>query len=358
MANPLNRVPFLRAQLATWTAWGFFLWLYMHKAVAGSFSGVGDLLIMLGLHIVSANLTAFVVIPKAQGRWVLGRKVAATATIVGFLLAIPLFSLVISILFGDLRVRTQDTDSAPGITNLWQALFVLYAGVLFGLVYYGALTARGLVQAGEAQFRKLERQLKSEIDKHTLERLNGQLVPHLINNLMAILYHVVQQKPDKTAYVVHTTTEFSKFYGRHRVDKLIPLHEELGMAEWYLKIIEIRLGYKPCIVIDSPDRIVGVSCIPMILILLVENMKKYAILNDSDNPARIVIRIRNGRLYITATNKKNRQVPLFSSSTGLTNLADRLQLLWGEDARLSITGKRASSDTFTVRIVCKTELFT
>ncbi len=355
--RPLIGIPLLRAQIVTWLVWAIFLWLYMYKAVAGSFSGLGDLLIMLGIHITTANLTAFVVVPNVTANWLVGRKVLSVGVVLGFLLAIPLVSIVISMVFGDLRVRTPDMEPKPGILNFWQVFIMLYAGVCFGLIYFGAMAARKGLRAGEARFRELERKLQSVADKHALERLNGQLVPHLINNLMAILHHVVQCRPDKIAFVVHTTTEFTKFYGRYSGNRLVPLQEELGMAEWYLKIIEIRLGYKPFIVIDSPDEISGVGCIPMLLILLVENMKKYAILNDRDNPARITIRIRNGRLHVIATNKKNARAPLFSSSTGLTNLADRLRLLWGDGARLTISGKQASSDTFTIHIVCGTKLF-
>lgn len=330
--------------LVGWLLWGIVLWLYMDKAVPGAFRGVGDWAIMMGIHVVTANLTAFSVGPRIFAFIRHRRYLRAASLAMLFLIGILSFALLLSMAFSAITVQSyQGQSSTDGIVNKWQTLIVLFGGLAVGAVYGGALWVRQVLQ--------------HNLDERTFERLNGQLIPHLINNLMDTLNFTVKWKPQKVRYVAYAISQFTKTYGRLERHSLIPLADELALLDLYIELIRIQLGYKPHIHVDAEVPKDYIGCIPMLLILLAENIKKYAVLSDSTYPAVIRVRVKDGRLIVRASNRKHHGKADFSTRTGLRNLADRLRLLWGEDACIEVAGLSDESDTFSVTICCHTELF-
>lgn len=359
MSTRTNRIPFLGYQLIGWLLWGTVLWVYMHKAVAPDvFKGTGDWAIMMGIHIATANLTAFVMGPRITAHYQHHRYVRAMLTGMLFLARIMAFAVGLSIAVQAMTLSVgEHAQPEPEVVNKWQTLLVLFVGVMLGATYYAALWVRQALRLDRIQYETLERQLQNAIDDRTLERLNGQLVPHLVNNLMDTLNYTVKWRPHKVQFMVYAITQFTKVYGRLSRHSLIPLADELALLELYIDVIRIRLGYTPHIKINAATPSGGVRCIPMLLILLAENIKKYAILNDSGQPAVISVHVNEGRLIVRATNKKSHARGAYSTHTGLQNLSERLRLLWGEDACMKVSGLAATSGTFSVDICCHTELF-
>lgn len=352
-----NGSPFLGYQLISWLAWGTALWVYMDKVVPGAFRGAGDWGIMMGIHIVTANLTAFVVGPRVTVLCRRRRYVRAALATVLFLLGIAVFAVALSIALNAMTVVSPKELPDHGIDNNWQTLIVMFSGVTLGSLYYAALWMRQVLRLDKIQYNELEQRLQSALDEHTLEQLNGQLIPHLINNLMDTLAYTVKWRPQKVAYTVYAVSQFTKAYGRTDRDNLIPLVDELALVDLYIEVIHIRLGFRPHIIVDAAPAHTGVRCIPMLLILLVENMKKYAVLDDHAHPAVIRVGVYEGRLTVRATNRKRRARVPYSSQTGLRNLSDRLRLLWGEEACMEVRGAADTADVFSVNICCHTELF-
>lgn len=357
MRTLTERIPFLEYQLIGWLVWGTALWIYMDKVVPGAFRGVGDWGIMMGIHIATANLTAFVLGPQVTVLCRRRRYVRAALAIVLFLLGIVVFAIALSIALRAMAVTAPQAYPESEVVNKWQTLIVLFSGAILGTLYYAALWVRQAFRLDKTQYDDLERRLQSALNEHTLEQLNGQLIPHLINNLMDTLAYTVKWRPDKVAYIVYAISQFTKAYGRTSRDNLIPLEDELALLQLYIQVIQIRLGFRPHIIVDAAPTHSGVRCIPMLLILLVENMKKYAVLDDHAHPAVIRVGVYEGRLTVRATNRKRRASAVYSTQTGLRNLEDRLRLLWGEEACMEVQGLTSAADTFSVNICCHTELF-
>ena len=357
MRKLTKRIPFLGYQLTGWLVWGTVLWVYMDKVVPGAFNGAGDWGIMMGIHIATANLMAFVVGPEVTALCRRRQYVRAALMVALFLLGIAVFATALSIALSAMSLINRQDLPEPEIVNKWQTLIVLFSGAVLGALYYAALWVRQAFRLDDIQYNELEQRLQSALDEHTLEQLNGQLIPHLVNNLMDTLGYAVKWRPDKTAYMVYAISQFTKAYGRTDRDSLIPLADELALVELYIEVIHIRLGYRPHIIVDAAPPDSRVRCVPMLLILLVENMKKYAVLDDRAHPAVIFVGVNEERLIVRATNRKRRASAAYSTQTGLRNLGDRLRLLWGEDACMEVWDATETADIFSVNICCHTELF-
>lgn len=355
MATIPKSIPLWKYQLVGWLVWGVVLWLYVDKVVPEAFTGWADWAALFVIHIGTANVLAFWVGPRVISA--LKLRQYARATLYGglFLLGILVGSILLSLVAGAMAVRPL--DAGPEVVNRWQVLVVLYAGVLPGLGYYGALWSRHLLQVDRVRFTELQQRVQEIVDGEARERLNAQLIPHLLNNLMDTLRYVVKWRPARTGYVLDCITECCKAYSRHDGHSLIALADELDLLDLYIHILGIRLGFRPNIRVNVVGHIAGCGCIPMMLIFLVENMKKYALISDAAHPASISLRIVEGVLHVKATNRKNHRIDDDSTGIGLRNLEERLKLYWGNEAQFSITGADAASDVFCVRIACHTELF-
>lgn len=331
------------------------LWLYVDKAVPDAFSGWPDWAILFVIHIVTANLLAFRIGPKVIMAVQQRRYGRALLTGASLLVGILGLSVLVSIAAGSMQVRPAHAE--PELVNRWQVLVVLYAGMLPGLAYYGALWSRHLLQLDRMRFAELQQRFQENIDKEARERLNAQLIPHLLNNLMDTLQYVVVWLPAKINYLVQCITVFGKTYSQYDGHSLIPLKDELELLDLYIHIIAVRLGFRPNIHVHVEGNIASGACIPMMLLVLVENMKKYAELSDPAYPASISVRIVDRILHVEASNRKNHRVDKASTGIGLRNLEERLNLYWGDHAQFSVSGPEATADMFCVRITCHTVLF-
>jgi LytS/YehU family sensor histidine kinase len=68
---------------------------------------------------------------------------------------------------------------------------------------------------------------------------------------------------------------------------------------------------------------------PLVLITLVENAFKHGELNDAEHPLDIKIEVTREKLWFYAQNKKKKSVKELSNGIGLTNVRQRLQLVYG-----------------------------
>jgi len=92
------------------------------------------------------------------------------------------------------------------------------------------------------------------------------------------------------------------------------------------------------VTIEVPQHIETVQLSPMLIIPLVENVFKHGIdKRREDNFIFIQISITNQQLQVTVRNRLVQAEGEKKKGTGLANLRNRLQLLYGEKYSLAIT---------------------
>ena len=347
-------LPLWKYQSVGWSIWGVILWIYIDKVVPEAFSGLADWATLFVIHILTANLVAFWVGPRVisaihtQRMWLAAGYCLLLATVIFTI------SVLLSMVAGAMYVRP--IHSGAQVINWWQVVIVLYAGILPGIGYFAILWMRQLLRLDRPMFDALQSHVHQAVGSEMRGNLQVQLIPHLFNNLMGTLHKVVVWQPNKARYIVQLIMEFSKSYSRYITQKLMPLNLELELADLYIHMMEYHLGYKPHIDVVVDGDTATCKCVPMMLVLLIENMKKYAVLSNPAHPAVISIRIDGKKLHVKATNTKNHQMDSGSTGIGLDNLQKRLHLLWGNSAHVEIEGMDEGSNRFHVRIACLTAL--
>ena len=122
----------------------------------------------------------------------------------------------------------------------------------------------------------------------------------------------------------------------------VSFEEELTVVNDYLALEQVRHEERLRLKLDVAPETLGREVPPMLLQTLVENAVKYGIAEQPQG-GEIVIsaRILDGELHIAVRNPGSLRAghgstAQRSTGVGLRNASDRLQLLFGDTARLSV----------------------
>ena len=112
---------------------------------------------------------------------------------------------------------------------------------------------------------------------------------------------------------------------------------ELALAGDYLSIMQIRMGERLRFRIDADDAVRALPFPPAMLISLVENAVKHG-LESATRPGELLIgaAVDGGVLRLTVRDNGAGLSDQPGQGLGLANIHERLQLLYGERASLTV----------------------
>lgn len=234
-------------------------------------------------------------------------------------------------------------------------LDAVLARPLVGRGLMGAPLLGGLVGGGLwllARTRRLERaawqrrqrdrarrdQLLRERTLAQMQLLQAQIEPHFLYNTLANLRQLVRHDSERALQMLdHLIRYFKLVLPSFRSDRL-PLGDELALAQAYLDLLRERLGRPIELQAEMPAGWSGLPLLPGALLCLVENAVKHGLPEDGA-ALRLVIAARHeaGQLRLSVRdNGPGLGAPPRPGGTGLSNLRERLRLLYGEEARLQL----------------------
>jgi len=123
-------------------------------------------------------------------------------------------------------------------------------------------------------------------------------------------------------------------------EDLVPLEKETDYLTNYVALEKLRLEEDAKIDLKTAGDFSGHLIAPLILLPIVENCFKYF---DLENPlVKIALSIENEHFTIEALNNKRSHEKEKTGGLGLTNLKNRLQLIYPEKHQITISDKPVS----------------
>ncbi|MEO7083751.1 MAG: histidine kinase [Gemmatimonadaceae bacterium] len=320
--------------LAVWMAF-FGLEATMSAALSPNPSGSHRALfeIDFAIAVLWASFSPFIALWHKHAR-------ASAVTLVGLIaLHVPL--LVVASLVDCAFTRwlvIVVTGAPPAVA--FAATLVHYAD--FDLVSYFAVVAVAeallVRRAGVARARIAQR-LETSLGRARLEYLETQLQPHFLFNSLGAVSELAFDAPATAHRVLQHLISIFRTALATKSDE-ITLGEEILGIEPYLDIQRIRFADWLSIEYDIDDGAVDCVLPRFVLQPLVENAIRHG-LSGRNAPGTIVISaaVNDGVLKVRVTDNG---VGLVSSSgssgrgIGLTNVRDRLAILYGDDERLRL----------------------
>jgi len=225
--------------------------------------------------------------------------------------------------------------------------FISWSALYFAYQY--------LQKAREMEIEKWK--ISASVIDAELSTLKAQINPHFMFNSLNNIRSLVAEDTERARDAITHLSDLLRFSIQFDQYEKVSLDKELNIVEDYLKLeaiqLEERLRYTFDIDKSSREMLIP----PMIVQTLVENAIKHSI-NNLPNGGEIVVKaaVNNGYLLINITNTgqmKRIEKPISSEQRrgiGIQNAKERLRLLYGENASLTVQNLNEKVVCATVKI--------
>lgn len=301
------------------------------------FSGWRD---WLGIYVLLI-VTYYVVVRKVapdihkESAHSYGRLMRRTGQVLGtVLLVLILFSWHTGALsFG----YTDGNGTESGIRNLPEVMVVFLA--VIGAAYFAYSYRWGInhyfFRLGvEVKLRRIEAKLL-RIQQSWAQQ---DLPPHLLFNSLSVARGLIKKEPEKARQAMTLISKLAKYYVKQCKSPDIPLGEELEQLALLMELYALRFGTELALGIQVPEKMDGLTIIPMLLIVLLENMAQHGILTDPDRQAQLRISSVGRRTEIIAHNYVRGQSARGSEGLGIAidNIRKQLNLRYPGKSKVQI----------------------
>lgn len=183
-----------------------------------------------------------------------------------------------------------------------------------------------LKREGEMEKQKLNAELSA---------IKFQINPHFLFNSLSFIYtKTIKQNPE-AAHAVHLLSEIMS-YALEEWEDLgrVPLALEISHMKKVIEMNRIRFNHKLYVDyyehIEQNNHALNNTYVPtLVLITLVENAFKHGELTDEKNRVSIKLELTRDNFYFSVSNKKKRGAKEPSKGIGLSNVQQRLKLMYG-----------------------------
>ncbi len=191
---------------------------------------------------------------------------------------------------------------------------------------------------------RTERMLESQralLTEARLQALTSQINPHFLFNTLNSVSSLIRTNPDKARTMVY---KLSRILRRllQKQESLTPLREELAFIDDYLAIELVRFGDKLKFQKEVDPRSLDMLVPSMLLQPLVENSIKHGLSARVEGGLiRILSTVERGIIHLVVEDDgdgiaQERLANLFEQGIGVSNVNERLKVLYGNDFRLSV----------------------
>ncbi|HYR29394.1 MAG TPA: histidine kinase [Thermoanaerobaculia bacterium] len=242
-------------------------------------------------------------------------------------------------------------STKPGAPPFWEAeeRFTGFMMLTFFSLLVAPWTAlAALVRQKEAMARHqalgfaLER---SELERQALDArlhlLQAQVAPHFLFNTLANVQALVDAGSPRASAVLRSLTAYLRAAVPLLHDPSATLARELELVRAYLELMHMRMPDRLRFALHVDDSALAVRCPPTTLLTLVENAVRHGI-DPSEEGGSIDVEVRRDgdrctiRVRDTGVGLRGGDRGL---GTGLSTLRERLQLMFGADAQLSVAAQ-------------------
>ncbi len=182
-----------------------------------------------------------------------------------------------------------------------------------------------------------------------LRNLRNQLNPHFLFNTLNNIYSLVALDTQKAQDSIHRLSGLLRFVLYENSAQFVPMDKELEFTKNYIDLMALRLGANVRLNVDIRNNNCRREIASLMFMTLIENAFKHGISNSKDSFIEIQIAVDNDNgVLCTVANSTGREqdgIESKNSGIGLTNLRQRLELLYPDAHRLEV---KKEDDRFSV----------
>ena len=237
-------------------------------------------------------------------------------------------------------------------------LWVLGSAII-KITYKGQMQAE--VKAAQAAETAESESLKRQVVEARMAAMQAQVEPHFLFNTLASIDHLIETDPVRASIMqknliallrasMPTMREASDGGARD-------LGRELAVIRPYLEILKVRMEERLLTTIDVPEGLHSAQFPTMMIQTLVENAIKHGLEPKAEGGSLAVkAEIIHGKLAVSVadTGLGFGRAATAGTGVGLANIRERLQLLYGQRATLTVAENQPSGTVVTITVPYKT----
>ncbi|MBI1898468.1 MAG: histidine kinase [Acidobacteria bacterium] len=189
----------------------------------------------------------------------------------------------------------------------------------------------------------LERQQRL-LNEARLAALTRQINPHFLFNTLNSISSLVRLDPERARSMIYKLSNILRRAMRHE-ESLCPLRDELAFIDDYMGIEITRFGDKLRFVKEIDPGTLDLLVPGMVLQPLIENSIRHGLSSKVDGGMiRVRSRLGDGRVHLSVEDDgvgipESKLASLFEQGIGISNVNERLKVLFGNDYRMWIDSK-------------------
>ena len=232
-------------------------------------------------------------------------------------------------------------------------LFILMsAGIK--IAYAGRVKAEA--KAAEAQEVAEAESLQRQVVEARMAAMQAQVEPHFLFNTLASIDHLIEVDPPRASRMQKNLIALLRASMPAMRDKATNLGRELEVVRPYLEILKVRMEERLQPQVDVPEGLYSAGFPPMMLQSLVENAIKHGLEPKADGGALSVsAEVAHGKLHVSVadTGVGFARAATAGTGTGLSNIRERLKLIYGDAAELRIAPNAPTGTRVTIVVPYK-----
>ena len=219
--------------------------------------------------------------------------------------------------------------------------FFILVSMILKITYKGRIQAE--TKAAVATETAESEQLKRQVVEARMAAMQAQVEPHFLFNTLASIDHLIETDPPRASTMQKNLIALlraSMPTMRENHPAAHNLGREMAVIKPYLEILKVRMEDRLQTQINVPDGLLSADFPSMMIQSLVENAIKHGLEPKAEGGTLTVkAEIVHGKLAVTVadTGLGFGKSATAGTGTGLNNIRERLQLLYGSKAQMTIT---------------------
>jgi sensor histidine kinase YesM len=187
--------------------------------------------------------------------------------------------------------------------------------------------------------------------------------PHFLFNTLASIDHLIETDPARASQMqknlialLRASMPSMREANGDGSPGVRDLGRELSVIRPYLEILKVRMEERLATDIQVPDGLLSAEFPPMMIQTLVENAIKHGLEPKAEGGLlQLKAEIVHGRLQVTVadTGLGFGKAATAGTGVGLANIRERLQLLYGPKASLTVAANQPSGTVVTITVPYK-----
>jgi hypothetical protein len=232
-------------------------------------------------------------------------------------------------------------------------LFILLSAAI-KIAYAGRVKAEA--KAAQAQEVAEAESLQRQVVEARMAAMQAQVEPHFLFNTLASIDHLIEVDPPRASRMQKNLIALLRASMPAMRDKATHLGRELEVVRPYLEILKVRMEERLRPQVDVPEGLYSADFPPMMLQSLVENAIKHGLEPKAEGGSLAVsAEVAHGKLHVSVadTGVGFARAATAGTGTGLSNIRERLKLIYGDAAELRIAPNTPAGTRVTIVVPYK-----